>query len=63
MLTGTSQIRHKQLFYQIRGFNAQHLSVGSIVLSTCLLVGPFCSGDYRIITEIYIVKEEIGEQV
>lgn len=36
---------------------------GSIVLSSCLLVGPFCSGDYRIIIEIYIVKEEIGGQV
>lgn len=63
MLTGTTQIRHKQLFDQIRGFNAQHLSVGSIVLSTCLLIGPFCSCDYRIITEIYIVKGEIGGQV
>lgn len=35
-------------------------SVFSVVLSTCLLVLPFCSGDYGIITEIYIVLEEIG---
>lgn len=37
----------------------QHLS-GSVVLSTCLRGLPCCSGDYGIITEIYIVLEEIG---
>lgn len=35
-------------------------SVFSIVLSTCPLLLPFCSGDYEIIIEIYVVLEEIG---
>lgn len=49
---------------QIRCFVPQYAaSVSSdlsVVLSTCLLVLPFCSTDYEIITEICIVLEEIG---
>lgn len=41
--------------------SAQHLSVNAFCCFIHLpLVLPFCSGDYWIITEIYIVLEEIG---
>lgn len=42
-------------------FHMQHLrSLFHVVLSTCLPGLPFCSGDWGIITEIYIVFKEIG---
>lgn len=44
----------------IAQYTLNDCSVFSIVLSTCPLLLPFCSGDYEIIIEIYVVLEEIG---